>query len=154
MLSEAAVTASPVLHLSDKELALIQAVIDQGGAITIAVLIVVALSLVAWKLGGQFLAVLQAQASASGRQADAMAGQASAMAEMKDALTKYILKDNDEHREILLGLSVMASEMKELVRAVNKSKREARSDTHDQTGCNKTRPGQAPDPEGAGTGLS
>lgn len=127
--------------MTDKELELIKAVLDMGGSISIALLIVLALSLLAWKLGSQFLAVLQNQAEATGRQADAMAGQASAMGEMKDALSQYILKDNHEHREILLGLSVMASEMKELTQVISEFK-------HDQTRGNETRPDPAPDPEG------
>ena len=114
--------ATGVLRLSDKELDLVKAVIDQGGAITIAVIVVVALSLLTWRLGAQFLAVLQNQAAATGRQADAMAGQAAAMGEMKDALSKYILKDNNEHREILLATSVMASELKELTQAISELK--------------------------------
>lgn len=130
-------------NLSNKELDLVKAIIDQGGAITIAVLIVVALALLIWKLGGQFLAVLQVQADATGRQADAMTGQATAMGEMKDALTTYILKDNDEHREILLALSVMASEMKELTQVIQKTgynRQETRGE-HDQTGSDKARQG-------------
>jgi hypothetical protein len=44
--------------------------------------------------------------------------QAAAISEVKDAIRDYVTTDNDEHREILLGLQVLAKMMEELKTAV------------------------------------
>ena len=111
-----------ITGLSDKELELVKVVFDMGGSITIAIIIVLALSLITWRLGGQFLKILQHLAENPSRQADAMAGQAKAMGEMKDALSQYILTDNSEHREILLGVEVMADKLNNLTKAVKEQR--------------------------------
>lgn len=109
----------PTAGLSDSELELVKAVLDMGGSITIAILIVIALALIAWKLSGHMVKFSVDLVAVMQNQADALSGQATAMGEMKDAFSLYVLKDNDEHREILLGLSVMASEMKELTQVIS-----------------------------------
>lgn len=104
--------------LSDKELEVVMAITDMGGSIFIAVLIVVVLAGLAWKLGGRLVLLGGQVIAVMQNQADAQAGQATAMKEMKDALSQYILKDNDEHREILLGVEVMADKLNHLTQAV------------------------------------
>ena len=115
--------------LSDKELEVIKTLADMGGSIFIDVLIIVALSFLAFKLGGKILAlagqavgVMQNQADQTGRNADALFGQAETLSQMKDAISSYILKDNSEHREILLGVEVMADKLNHLTQAVKELK--------------------------------
>ncbi|MCP3942203.1 MAG: hypothetical protein GY710_12055 [Desulfobacteraceae bacterium] len=112
----------PIISLSDNEIELVKAVLDMGGSITIAILIIIALALIAWKLSAHLVKFSGDLVMVMQNQADALAGQATAMGEMKDALNLYVLKDNDEHREILLGLSVMAREMKDLTQVISELK--------------------------------
>lgn len=100
--------------LSSAELEVIKTAMDMGGTIFITILIVICLAILAWKFGGSAMKCMAEFISAQQRQADAMTAQAASMSDIKNAVHEYITRDNSEHREILLGLQVLAKEMREL----------------------------------------
>ncbi|MDA8087912.1 MAG: hypothetical protein M0Z75_14585 [Nitrospiraceae bacterium] len=72
-----------------------QALIQAGGGLLIALVILLGLYRLADKHGTQFIAAQQAQAVAMGKQAESMD-------EMKSSIKEFIGRDNSEHREILI----------------------------------------------------
>jgi hypothetical protein len=119
-------------NMSPAELEIIKSVVDMGGTILVVVMVIGALAALAWKLMPATLAyrsdtikAMQNQAVIAAKQADgtvknaeAMGLQAQIMSEIKDTFQEYITKDNNEHREILLGLQVLARGLKELTQEI------------------------------------
>ncbi|WP_027358415.1 hypothetical protein [Desulforegula conservatrix] len=103
-----------VSGLSPAELEVVRTAMDMGGTIFIVILLVVCLAVLAWRFGGSAMKCMAEFIAAQQRQADAMTAQAASMSDIKNAVHEYITRDNSEHREILLGLQVLAREMREL----------------------------------------
>ncbi len=74
---------------------IIQALINAGGGLLIALVILVGLYRLADKHGTQFIKAQQDQAEAMGKQAQSME-------DMKTSIKDFIGRDNSEHREILI----------------------------------------------------
>ena len=74
---------------------IVQALINAGGGLLIALVILVGLYRLADKHGTQFIQAQQSQAVAMGKQADAME-------DMRTSIKDFIGRDNSEHREILI----------------------------------------------------
>jgi F0F1-type ATP synthase membrane subunit b/b' len=122
--------------MSPAELEIIKSVVDMGGTILVVVMVIGALAVLAWKVipaslvyRSETIKAMQDQAQATVRaaeattkHAEAMQAQAHSMAEIKDTLQDYITKDNNEHREILLGLQVLAKGMTELTQGLRHDK--------------------------------
>ena len=75
---------------------------------------IIALALILWvfwrladKFGKPFIDSQRAQA-------EAMRDQALAMRDMRDTVHEFIHRDNSDHREIIIGLQVVANEVKAL----------------------------------------
>jgi predicted negative regulator of RcsB-dependent stress response len=108
--------------MSTAELEIIKSVVDMGGTILVVVMVIGALAVLAWKLIPATLAYRSDTIKVMQQQAQATEKHANAMTQIKDTLQSYITKDNDEHREILLGLQVLAKGMNELTQGLQHDK--------------------------------
>ncbi len=89
-----------------------QALINAGGGLMIALVILVGLYRLADKHGAKFIEAQQSQAVAMGKQAEAME-------EMKTSIKEFIGRDNSEHREILILQKMTIDKLKDLEGAVS-----------------------------------
>jgi cytochrome bd-type quinol oxidase subunit 1 len=89
-----------------------QALINAGGGLLIALVILIGLYRLADKHGAQFIEAQQSQAAAMGKQAEAME-------EMKTSIKEFIGRDNSEHREILILQKMTIDKLKDLEGALN-----------------------------------
>ena len=101
--------------MTGSEMALIKAAMNLGGVFVIFLILLFFAYRICTKAGPKMLEYAGAFISAQEKQA-------MAMTEMKDAFTGYINKDNNEHREILLGLQVLAREIHDLAIIVKERK--------------------------------
>jgi hypothetical protein len=85
----------------------IKSLVDLGGTVVISALILFVLYKLSMKFGVAFITAQNSIAEAMTRQADTLSG-------VHKAIETYIQKDNREHREILLGVQVLAEEFKML----------------------------------------
>ncbi|MDA8326198.1 MAG: hypothetical protein M0033_08255 [Nitrospiraceae bacterium] len=92
--------------------AIVQALINAGGGLLIALVILLGLYRLADKHGVQFIAAQQAQAVAMGKQAESME-------DMKASLKEFIGKDNSEHREILILQKLVIEKLNALEDSLN-----------------------------------
>ncbi|MDA8170302.1 MAG: hypothetical protein M0Z48_00535 [Nitrospiraceae bacterium] len=92
--------------------AIVQALINAGGGLLIALVILLGLYRLADKHGVQFIAAQQAQAVAMGKQAESME-------DMKTAIKEFVGRDNSEHREILILQKLTIDKLKDLEGALN-----------------------------------
>jgi hypothetical protein len=81
--------------------------IQQGAGIAALTLVVFFFYRLAIRFGQPFIDAQAAQAAA-------MQNQAESLKEMKDCFVGYISKDNNDHREILLGLQVVIAEVQKV----------------------------------------
>lgn len=88
-----------------EELSLIKVLVDLGGTVVVSVLLIFGLYKLLSRFGCAFI-------TAQEKMAEAMADQAKSTSGMRDAIQNFIQKDNNEHREILLGLQVVGEELK------------------------------------------
>ncbi len=86
---------------------IIQALINAGGGLLIALTILIGLYRLADKHGSQFIQAQQAQAVAMGKQAESME-------DMKSSIKEFIGRDNSEHREILILQKMTIGKLKDL----------------------------------------
>ncbi len=89
-----------------------QAVINAGGGLLIALVILLGLYRLADKHGSQFIAAQQQQAVAMGRQAESME-------QMQTAMKEFIGRDNSEHREILILQKMTVEKLSALEERLN-----------------------------------
>jgi len=89
-------------------------IIDQGAGVIVVIVIVYALVRLAMYFGKPFLEAQKQQAPAMLAQAQSMQTQADCMGQMKDSVREFVGRDNNDHREILLGLQVVAKEVQKL----------------------------------------
>ncbi|MDA8087811.1 MAG: hypothetical protein M0Z75_14060 [Nitrospiraceae bacterium] len=94
---------------------IMQALINAGGGLLIALVILLGLYRLADKHGTQFIHAQQAQAVAMGKQAEAME-------EMKTSIKEFIGRDNSEHREILILQKLTIDKLKGLEESLNAKK--------------------------------
>jgi len=87
---------------------LIKTVADLGGTTAIAALMIWCIYKLLARFGAAFVVAHQ-------QIAESMGSQAKIMSELRDGIEKFVDKDNNEHREILLGMQVVGKELKELV---------------------------------------
>lgn len=90
----------------------------QAAGVIIACAIVWALFKLAIHFGGPFIEAQKAQADAMQQQASAMKDQAECMQGMRITVQDYVARDNNDHREILIGLQVVIKEVQGLGEAV------------------------------------
>ena len=92
-----------------------KALVDMGGTVVVVVLFLVFTYRLVNRLFPQFITTQQDIAKAMGQQAESMG-------QMKDTVREFVLRDNSEHREIILGLRVVGQELKTLVEQVARLK--------------------------------
>lgn len=80
---------------------IMQALIQAGGGLLIALVILVGLYRLADKHGARFIEAQQAQAVAMGRQAESME-------DLKTSIKGFVSRDSFEHREMLVLLKFIA----------------------------------------------
>ena len=90
----------------------VQALINAGGGLLIALVILLGLYRLADKHGTEFIAAQQAQAVAMGKQAESME-------DMKTSIKEFIGRDNSEHREILILQKLTIDKLKGLEDSLN-----------------------------------
>ncbi|MDA8155910.1 MAG: hypothetical protein M0Z52_05595 [Actinomycetota bacterium] len=93
---------------------IVQALINAGGGLLIALVILFGLYRLANRFGGRFIAAQQAQAEALGAQAQSLARQAVSMEDLKECINSLISRDNSEHREMLVLLKYIAQQHRDL----------------------------------------
>ena len=103
----------PMLDLISPEL--LKALIDQGCTAFIVTIALILAYRLANKFFPQFISTQQDIAVASGRQAENIA-------QMKNTVHEFVMRDNNEHREIILGLQVVGQELKTLVEQISRLK--------------------------------
>ncbi len=96
----------------DMSPAIVQALINAGGGLLIALVILLGLYRLADKHGTEFIKAQQSQAVAMGKQAEAME-------EMKTSIKEFIGRDNSEHREILILQKMTIDKLKRLEESLN-----------------------------------
>jgi len=85
-----------------------------GGPTVIAVVMLLCLNRIFSTFGAAHVKAQQQMAEAVGRQAQSMC-------DMKDSLHTFIMKDNSEHREILLALQVVGEVLKSLTTQIQRT---------------------------------
>ncbi len=95
--------------------AIIQALINAGGGLLIALVILLGLYRLADKHGTEFIQAQKDQAVAMGRQAESME-------DMKTSIKEFIGRDNSEHREILILQKLTVDKLNGLEEALNGKK--------------------------------
>lgn len=92
--------------------------LGQAAGVVIACAIIWALYKLAIHFGGPFIEAQKAQADAMQQQASAMKDQAECMQGMRITVQDYVARDNNDHREILIGLQMVFKEVQGLGEAV------------------------------------
>lgn len=90
----------------------------QAAGVIIACAIVWALFKLAIHFGGPFIQAQKAQAVAMEQQASAMRDQAECLQGMRISVQDYVARDNNDHREIIIGLQMVIKEVQGLGEAV------------------------------------
>ncbi len=91
---------------------IVQALIQAGGGLLIALTILLGLYRLADKHGTQFIQAQKDQAVAMGKQAESMD-------EMKTSIKEFIGRDNSEHREILILQKMTVDKLANLEERLN-----------------------------------
>lgn len=89
------------------EQALVKALMDAGAGALIALFILAGLYRIAGRLGGKFIEAQQLQAEALGAQAQALNG-------LTRSVQDFMVRDNSEHREMLVLLRYIAQQQHSL----------------------------------------
>ena len=96
------------------EIEMIRLFATQGAAVLCYGILIFALVKLAMYFGRPFIEAQRQQASAMLEQALSMKTQAECLGAMKDSVKEFVTRDNNDHREILLGLQVVIKEVQEL----------------------------------------
>jgi len=86
----------------------------QGAAVLCYGILIFALVKLAMYFGKPFIEAQRQQASAMLEQAQSMKTQAECLGVMKDSVQEFVLRDNNDHREILLNMQVIIKEVAQL----------------------------------------
>lgn len=93
---------------------------SQAAGVVISIVIIYFVYKLAVYFGKPFIDAQKQQATAMMNQAESMKAQAESMGGMKNALCDFVSRDNNDHREILMGLQVVARDVQDLTSAVKK----------------------------------
>jgi hypothetical protein len=96
------------------EIEMIRLFATQGAAVLCYGILIFALVKLAMYFGKPFIEAQRQQASAMLEQALSMKTQAECLGVMKDSVQEFVLRDNNDHREILLNMQVIIKEVAQL----------------------------------------
>lgn len=80
---------------------------DQGAGLVALVLVLALFYKLAIKFGGPFIEAQRAQT-------EAMIEQTSCMRDMKETVTEFVSRDNNDHRELQIGMEVLSREVNDV----------------------------------------
>jgi len=86
----------------------------QGAGVMCFSILLYALVKLAMYFGKPFIEAQKQQAEAMLEQAQSMRAQANCMEQMQGSVKEFVARDNNDHREILLGLQVVIKEVQQL----------------------------------------
>lgn len=93
---------------------MLKLLIAQGAGIVCYGILIYALVKLALHFGKPFIEAQRRQAQAMLEQALSMKTQAECLGVMKDSIQEFVLRDNNDHREILLNMQVIIREVAQL----------------------------------------